>query len=75
MELGVVFEQTIEIIDNTGKPRLMRRVELHLDECTADGHTVIQMLTTVPAELLDARDLARLCLYPRSTESGDNCVD
>lgn len=60
VETGVVFEQAVEVKDETGRTLALRRVELHLDEPTDDGDAVIRMLTNVPAERLDAREVARL---------------
>lgn len=60
VETGIVFEQSVEVKDTTGRLLWLRRVELQLDEPTEDGETVIRLLTDVPAERLEAQDVARL---------------
>jgi IS4 transposase len=60
VETGLVFEQAVRIEDETGRPLALRRVELHLDEPTEDGETVIRLLTNVPEERMGALDVARL---------------
>lgn len=60
VETGVVFEQSVEVKDTTGRTLALRRVELQLDEPSEDGETVIRLLTNVPAERLEAKDAARL---------------
>ena len=60
VETGVVFEQAVWIEDEEGKQLPLRRVELHLDEPTEDGETLIRLLTNVPAERMSALQVAGL---------------
>lgn len=59
VETGLVFEQAVQIEDETGRQLKLRRVVLHLDEPTEDGETVIRLLTNVPAERMGAQEVAR----------------
>lgn len=60
VETGVVFEQSAQVADGQGRLLRLRRVELHLDEPTAEGDTVLALLTNVPQERLSALQVARL---------------
>lgn len=60
VETGVVFEQRAEVEDDEGRSLRLRRVELHLDEPTEEGDTVIALLTNAPEEALSALEVARL---------------
>jgi len=60
VETGLVFEQAVQIEDEAGRQLALRRVELHLDEPTEDGETVIRLLTNVPAERMNAQEVAKL---------------
>jgi IS4 transposase len=60
VETGVVFEQAVWIEDEEGKRLPLRRIELHLDEPTEDGETLIRLLTNVPAERMNALQVAGL---------------
>jgi IS4 transposase len=60
VETGVVFEQAVQIEAETGRTVALRRIELHLDEPTEDGETLIRLLTNVPAERMSAQDIAKL---------------
>ncbi|MDY7233351.1 IS4 family transposase [Hyalangium rubrum] len=68
VETGVVFEQAVQIEDGTGRHLPLRRIELHLDEPTEDGDTVIRLLTNAPAERLGAQQVARLYRHRWSIE-------
>jgi IS4 transposase len=68
VETGLVFEQAVQIEDETGRGLLLRRVELHLDEPTEDGETLIRLLTNAPAERLGAQDVAMLYRHRWSIE-------
>jgi IS4 transposase len=59
-ETGVVFEQPVQVQHEQGRPLALRRIELHLDEPTEEGDTVIALLTNVPPERLSALEAARL---------------
>jgi IS4 transposase len=60
VETGLVFEQSVRIEEETGRQLALRRVELHLDEPTEDGETVIRLLTNVLEERMAAQEVARL---------------
>ncbi len=57
-ETGRVFEQAVRM---EGEKELeLRRIEVHLDEPTEDGETVIRLLTNAPEEKLSALKVAEL---------------
>lgn len=60
VETGRVFEQAVQMEEKTRRQLMLRRVELHLDEPTEDGETVIRLLTNVPPERLGAQEVAEL---------------
>ncbi|WP_455285716.1 IS4 family transposase [Cupriavidus necator] len=60
IETGLVYEQAVCIARESDTPLELRRIELHLDEATEDGETVIRLLSNVPATHLDAQAIARL---------------
>ncbi len=60
VETGVVFEQSVRIEDKAGRRLELRRIELQLDAPTADGETLIRLLTNVPAERMSALEVAEL---------------
>ena len=60
IDTGAVSEQSVSIDDNAGQPLVLRRIELQLDSPTADGDTVIRLLTNVPRSHCTARKVARL---------------
>jgi IS4 transposase len=47
-DAGKLFEQAVEIELKSGETFALRRVELHLDEATDGGETVIRILTNLP---------------------------
>ncbi|WP_095992346.1 IS4 family transposase [Cystobacter fuscus] len=57
-ETGRVFEQAVRVEGE--KPLELRRIEVHLEEPTEDGETVIRLLTNVPEEKLSAVEVAEL---------------
>lgn len=48
---GEIIEQTIEVSDDKGVARPLRRIVLKLDEPTRDGETEIVLITNLPAEV------------------------
>jgi IS4 transposase len=68
VETGRVFEQAVRLED-AGRQVTLRRVELHLDEPTEDGETVLRLLTNVPAERMGAQEVAKLYRQRWSIES------
>lgn len=69
VETGLVYEQAVRIEDETGRQLRLRRIELHLDEPTRHGETVIRLLTNVPAERMGALEVAGLYRRRWSIES------
>jgi IS4 transposase len=69
-ETGTVYEQAVEMPTDpasdpagvVGAALRLRRVEIELDTPTADGDTVVRVLTTLPAADADARAVAALYL-------------
>jgi IS4 transposase len=57
---GTVFEQKVAKEDHAGQQVVLRRIRLELDEPTADGATVIVVLTNLPKSQCTARKIARL---------------
>ncbi|HYO74361.1 MAG TPA: IS4 family transposase [Archangium sp.] len=55
---GRVYEQAVRVEGE--RPLELRRIEVHLDEPTEDGETVIRLLTNVPAEKMSALEVAEL---------------
>ena len=48
IESGMVFEQSVSIVDGEGGELLLRRIEIELDQPTEDGDMVIRLLTNMP---------------------------
>jgi IS4 transposase len=61
VETGAVFEQAVQVEDDSGRILTLRRIEIHLDEPTEEGDTLIRLLTNAPEEKLPAEQVA--CLY------------
>jgi IS4 transposase len=57
-QTGCVFEQAVRVEGE--EPLELRRIEVHLEEPTEDGETVIRLLTNVPEEKLSALEVAEL---------------
>ena len=57
---GQLLEQQVSIDDDAGQPLVLRRIELQLDTPTEDGETVIRLLTNLPREKVDAKQVAQL---------------
>lgn len=58
VETGTVYEQEVEIGEGEDTIKL-RRIEVHLDQPTADGDTVIRILTNLPGTR-SAEEIANL---------------
>jgi IS4 transposase len=67
VETGTVYEQDVEIGEGDNCIKL-RRIEVHLDEETEDGDTVIRILTNLPGTK-PAEDIAQLYRRRWSIES------
>jgi IS4 transposase len=69
-ETGTVYEQAVAVppdpasdpVGAVGAVLRLRRVEVELDTPTADGDTVVRLLTSLPAADADARTVAALYL-------------
>lgn len=60
-DTGVVYEQSLEIRDNTTQEtQVVRRITVELDQPTRDGDTEIHLLSNVPTEDADACRLAEI---------------
>jgi IS4 transposase len=58
---GRVYEQTVRLEHpETGESLLARRITVELDQPTRDGQKEIHLLTNLPAEDADAKQVARL---------------
>lgn len=60
VETGVVFEQAVQVEDDSGLTLTLRRIELHLDEPTEEGDTLIRLLTNAPEEKLSTEQVVGL---------------
>jgi IS4 transposase len=69
VETGLVYEQAVRIEDETGRQLTLRRIELHLDEPTRHGESVIRLLTDVLPERMGAQEVAGLYRRRWSIES------
>jgi len=59
IDSGVVYEQTMHLLPNTGESWVVRRITVELDEPTRDGDTQIHVLTNLP-ESIDACKIAEV---------------
>jgi IS4 transposase len=59
-DTGKVFEQAVELCDESGKILAARRITVQLDKPTRDGDTEIHILTNLPSEDADALTIAEL---------------
>jgi IS4 transposase len=66
---GTVYEQAVEIEVAKSQTMKLRRIELHLNEPTNDGETVIRILTNLPKSRFSARAIARLYRHRWQIES------
>ena len=60
IETGKVFEQTIIVIDELGNEHEFRRIHVRLDKATRDGDSDIYIITNLPKEAVNAKEIARL---------------
>ena len=54
-ETGMVYEQTMEVMDDEGNIRVFRRITVMLDEPTRDGHTEIHIVSNLPKRVSAVR--------------------
>lgn len=57
---GRVREQRVAVLDEGGQPVYLRRVVVELDEPLRDGETEVVVLSNLPEEDCDSRQVARL---------------
>jgi hypothetical protein len=57
---GVVFEQALRLMDNTGQTMTVRRITVKLDQPTRDGDDELHLLSDVPPQDANAVQLAEL---------------
>ncbi|NOZ53760.1 MAG: transposase [Gammaproteobacteria bacterium] len=57
-DTGVLYEQWIKIIDEAGKRRKYRQVQVYLNTATRDGEKDIAILTNLPRALTSAKFIA-----------------
>ena len=60
VDTGVVAEQAVSMPNEADTPLLLRRIELQLDNPTADGETTIRLLTNLPEATFGADRIASL---------------
>jgi len=72
---GMIYEQKMQLTDEAGKSRTIRRVTIELKEPTRDGETEIHLLTNLPATAANARSVADLYLHRWTVEKAFHELD
>jgi IS4 transposase len=54
-DTGIVYEQTMQIYDEEGNSKKLRRITVHLYQATRDGETEIHILTNLPKKVTAVR--------------------
>lgn len=72
---GMIYEQQMQITDEAGKSRTIRRVTIELKESTRDGETEIHVLTNLPKTVANARSVADLYLHRWTVERAFHELD
>ncbi len=72
---GMIYEQQMQITDEAGKSRTIRRVTIELKEPTRDGETEIHVLTNLPKTIANARSVANLYLHRWTVERAFHELD
>ncbi len=72
---GMIYEQQMQITDEAGKSRTIRRVTIELKEPTRDGETEIHVLTNLPKTVANARSVADLYLHRWTVERAFHELD
>ena len=72
---GMIYEQQMQITDEAGKSRTIRRVTIELKEPTRDGETEIHVLTNLPKTVANARSVANLYLHRWTVERAFHELD
>ena len=60
IDTGTVYEQSISVLDETGKAYIFRRIRLSLKKETRDGDRDICIITNLPENAADAKKIAIL---------------
>jgi IS4 transposase len=60
IETGKVFEQSIMVTDNRGKPHQFRRIPVLLEKTTRDGDKEIFIITNLPKKAAGAKKIANI---------------
>jgi hypothetical protein len=72
---GMIYEQQMQITDEAGKSKTIRRVTIELKEPTRDGETEIHVLTNLPKTVANARSVANLYLQRWTVERAFHELD
>jgi IS4 transposase len=72
---GMIYEQQMQLTDEAGKARTIRRVTIELKEPTRDGETEIHVLTNLPKTVANARSVADLYLHRWTVERAFHELD
>ncbi len=72
---AMIYEQQMQITDEAGKSRTIRRVTIELKEPTRDGETEIHVLTNLPKTVANARSVADLYLHRWTVERAFHELD
>ena len=72
---GMVYEETLRLVDEEGKFLDVRRVTIELKKPTRDGETEIRLLTNLPKAVADARTVADLYLRRWTVEKAFKELD
>jgi IS4 transposase len=72
---GMIYEQQMQLTDEAGKSRTIRRVTIELKEPTRDGETEIHVLTNLPKTVANARSVADLYLHRWTVERAFHELD
>jgi IS4 transposase len=72
---GMIYEETLRLVDEKGKFLDVRRVTIKLNKPTRDGETEIRLLTNLPKAVADARTVADLYLRRWTVEKAFQELD
>jgi IS4 transposase len=72
---GMIYEETLRLVDEEGTFLDVRRVTIKLNKPTRDGETEIRLLTNLPKAVADARTVADLYLRRWTVEKAFQELD
>jgi IS4 transposase len=72
---GMIYQQKMQLTDEAGKSRTIRRITIELKKPTRDGETEIHLLTNLPATAANARSVADLYLHRWTVEKAFHELD